>query len=265
MGFIADTTPWNGGQVSSRVTCVRANNPSPMTYVGTNTWILAEPDCPECIVIDPSPGGEHAERVLQECVDQGLRVGAIILSHCHADHTEGAEDLQNMTAARIYTPFDGTLPQGKFVPLDDGPELEVIALPGHSSDSVGIIYKKDNSMFTGDVLFRHGPTVVYAPDGVLKDYMESLDTLEEIAKQGIVTTFLPGHGYPITDLQGCIDATRQHRIDRLKQIKQALAEGVPAKDEALVDACYGDTDERLRFAALRSVQAQLKYLGLWSE
>lgn len=58
MGFVEDETPWCGGHVSARVWCVRANNPSPMTYVGTNSWIVAEPGAKECVVIDPAPAGE---------------------------------------------------------------------------------------------------------------------------------------------------------------------------------------------------------------
>ena len=64
MGFIIDETPYAGGKESERVFCVRANNPSPMTYTGTNTWVLAEAASPECIVIDPAPAGEHVQNVL---------------------------------------------------------------------------------------------------------------------------------------------------------------------------------------------------------
>lgn len=49
MGFIIDETPYAGGKESERVFCVRANNPSPMTYTGTNTWGACRSrstDCP---------------------------------------------------------------------------------------------------------------------------------------------------------------------------------------------------------------------------
>ena len=67
MGFVEDETPWCGGHVSARVRCVRANNPSPMTYVGTNSWIVAEPGAKECVVIDPAPAGEQVQRILATC------------------------------------------------------------------------------------------------------------------------------------------------------------------------------------------------------
>lgn len=192
MGFVKDMVPWEGGKISSRVHCLRANNSSPMTYVGTNTYIVAEPTSPECIVIDPAPSGQHVKDIVDYCVNEGLRVGAIVLSHCHADHTEGAAELQSMTAAEIFAPFDSTLLEGTFEPIENGPSFEVIALPGHSSDSVGLYYAADNSIFIGDIAFRHGPTVVYYPDGVLRDYMESLDKLEALVKKHNIQVMLPG-------------------------------------------------------------------------
>ena len=72
MGFVEDETPWCGGRVSTRVRCVRANNPSPMTYVGTNSWIVAEPGAKECVVVDPAPAGEQVQCILATCVELGL-------------------------------------------------------------------------------------------------------------------------------------------------------------------------------------------------
>lgn len=260
MGFIIDKTPYPGGKESDRVSCVRADNPSPMTYTGTDTWILAEAESPECIVIDPAPAGKHVEDVLNACVNEGLRVGAVVCTHMHADHTEGAEQLADMAGARVYAPFDGSLQPGEFQPIENGPALRVVPLPGHSSDSVGLVYPADHSMFTGDVVFKQGPTVVYYPDGNLADYMHSLDTIEQIVRDEGIRVLYPGHGYPITDPIAIVEATRQHRLDRLQQIKDALARGVARDADALVDAVYVDIDPALREAALRSVKAQLVYL-----
>lgn len=260
MGFVIDEVPYPGGKESARVMCVRADNASAMTYTGTNTWIIAEAESPECIVIDPAPAGEHVQNVINACVNEGLRVGAVVCTHMHPDHTEGAQELADMTGTRVYAPFDGTLQPGAFQPIEKGPKLEVVALPGHSSDSVGLIYPADESMFVGDIVFNHGPTVVYYPDGNLGDYMRSLDMIEQIVNDQGIRVLYPGHGYPITDPLDIIEATRQHRLDRLQQIKDALAQGVARDADALVDAVYVGLDPALRDPALRSVKAQLLYL-----
>ena len=104
MGFVEDETPWCGGHVSARVRCVRANNPSPMTYVGTNSWIVAEPGAKECVVIDPAPAGEQVQRILATCGEAGLRIGAIVATHDHPDHIEGIPELVAATGAPVYEP-----------------------------------------------------------------------------------------------------------------------------------------------------------------
>lgn len=321
--FVEDTTPWMGGKVTQRSWCVLGNNASPMTYTGTNTWILHEPESQHALVVDPAPAGAHIKHIQQVCADLGVSIAAILLTHTHFDHTEGAADLalatgvpifaHNVQAYRDYV--EEQLAHGEIeaadsidnlvvLPLEVGefretevfgkladskvfgkraepkglekieepeklggfgkgslPQLSVIALSGHSSDSVALLYKADKSLLVGDVVFRHGPTVVYHPDGILKDYLDSLDALERIAQDGLVERFLPGHGYPITNMVSCIEATRQHRLVRLQQIEDALEAGIAPAADPLVDAIYRDTDARLRPAALKSVQAQLTYLG----
>jgi len=57
-----------------------------------------------------------------------------------------------------------------------------------------------------------------------------------------------------------IEATRKHRLERLDQVKKALESGVPCNADALFDAVYEGVDENLRWASLRSIEAQLVYL-----
>lgn len=321
MGFVEDETPWCGGRVSARVRCVRANNPSPMTYVGTNSWIVTEPGAKECVVIDPAPAGEQVQRILATCVEAGLRIGAIVATHDHPDHVEGIPELVAATGALVYAPRTSrieqllqkyasvkcggvkcacsggaedagavevaataesdsvglpyscegnagwgadvhALPKGPFRPFEGAPEFEVIALPGHSEDSVGLLLPSEQSLFTGDVLFRHGPTVVFHPDGVLASYFASLDMLEQLVCEGRVRRFYPGHGYPIDDPLPIIEATRKHRVDRLNQVKEALNAGTPAEPDALFDVVYRGVNPALRMPSIRSIRAQLKFLGI---
>ena len=134
-------------------------------------------------------------------------------------------------------------------------------MPGHSSDSMGLLLPSEQALFTGDVLFRHGPTVVLYPDGSLARYLDSLDTLEELVRGGEVQRFYPAHGWPIEEPLQIIQATRQHRKERLQQVRDAIAQGTPAQPDALFDTVYAGVDPRLRPASVRSIQAQLEYLG----
>lgn len=322
MGFVKDETPWCGGRLSERVLCLRADNPSPMTYVGTNTYIVAEPGSDACAVIDPAPVGVQVQRVLDACKAEGLRIEAIIATHDHPDHIEGIPELAAATGAPVFAPrlsaieemlekgtaevpadceeacaispmpvhsigdrplldnpgewtsAEGSshskgacpqlneLPLGPFVPFEGAPQFEAIALPGHSEDSVGLLLPSEKALFTGDVLFRHGPTVVFHPDGVLGSYFETLNKLQHLAEEGKALRFYPGHGYPIEDPLPIIEATRAHREERLEQVEEALAQGVPANPDALFEAVYQGVDPALRAPSIRSIQAQLKHLGI---
>lgn len=306
MGFVKDETPWCGGRVSARVLCLRASNPSPMTYVGTNTWIVAEPGTDTCVVVDPAPAGEQVQRILAACEQEGLRVGAVVATHDHPDHIEGIPELVAATGAPVYAPrteritrllrknfgVDGIMPEdglaledgnepeaasraaepdaffveqlqlGLFCPFEGATKFEVVALPGHSEDSVGLLLPEEKALFTGDVLFRHGPTVVFHPDGVLASYFASLDALETLVRKGEAQRFYPGHGYPINDPLPIIEATRQHRIERLNQVRDALAAGTSANPDALFDVVYQGVDPALRMPSIRSIRAQLEYLGV---
>ena len=65
-----------------RVTRVRADNPSPLTLDGTNTYVVGG------WVVDPGPLlDDHLDAVRAAAGE----VEAVVLTHGHADHAEAAE------------------------------------------------------------------------------------------------------------------------------------------------------------------------------
>lgn len=49
------TPPDNEAMVGPFAQCVRHPNATPLTYHGTNSWILAAPNDGACVVVDPGP------------------------------------------------------------------------------------------------------------------------------------------------------------------------------------------------------------------
>lgn len=255
------TKRWAGGRIAARARCLVARNPSVLTYVGTNTWIVGEPGSSACAVVDPGPDDvAHLYRIKDICHEGGRRIAAILLTHIHADHSAGAARLAALSGAPVLSRASGTLPDGRV----DVPGLDVlmltVSLPGHSSDSVGFHMPADASVLTGDVIFAQSPTMVCWPDGVLAAYLESLDVLERLVTNRGVRLLLTGHGTPIDQPLDRIVRCREHRFRRLDQVVSAVKSGVPAEADLIVDAVYDDIDPRLRHAAGCSVHAQLRYV-----
>lgn len=253
-------TPENGAMVGGWAQCVRHPNASPLTYRGTNTWILADPLAGACAVADPGPDDAACiGRIEAALAARGLAVAAVLLTHDHADHAGCAAACGERWDVPVLGLRAGTLAPGELVLEEAGLRLEVVALPGHSSDSVGIFVPEAALMVTGDVLFAQSSTMVCWPDGRMGDYLASLDALARFVEEHGVRALATAHGPVIEDPRGRIEAARSHRARRLNQVVAAVRSGIPADPEALVEAIYNDVAPDLHEAAVRSVNAQLCY------
>lgn len=256
---------WHGGQVTERALCVLCPNPSPMTLDGTNTWVLIEPGSTEAMVIDPGPLDEgHLQAVVDAVSARGARVAQTILTHGHADHSEGAGRFAELTGAPTRAVGRGhdDLADGEVVTAG-GLELRVVATPGHTSDSVSFALAADHALLTGDTVLGRGTTVVAHPDGELAAYLASLERLAHLTGDGEVTSILPGHGPFVPDAAAMVAFYRTHRAERLEQVRQALADGAAAAPDvvqAVVERVYADVPREVWPAAAQSVAAQLDYL-----
>ncbi len=253
------------GYTTTRATCVLAPNPSPMTLEGTNTWIIDEPGSPHVVVIDPGPDDEgHLQRVLAAAQAGERRIASILLTHGHLDHSGGAARLAELSGA----PVQAADPAGRLgsegfsggdVITEAGCELRVVATPGHTADSVSLLLPADGALFTGDTVLGRGTTVI-ARDGNLGDYLRTLGQLRDLADVAALRLLLPGHGPMLDDPLATLDYYLSHRVERLDQVRSALAAGARTPAE-IVAMIYTDVDRSLWPAAEMSVRAQLDYLN----
>lgn len=235
------------------MTLVRAPNPGPMTLDGTNTWVLRAEGAADAVVIDPGPqDDEHLARLAEHAP-----VSSILITHGHGDHVEGAAKLSRLLGG---APVRAADPQhcvngDPLVPGRlrlAGLELEVLATPGHTADSVCFV--TGEAVFTGDTILGRGSTVVAYPDGDLGAYLDSLTVLSSYPRM-----LLPGHGPAQENCAVVARAYLAHRRERLEQVRAAIAEGADTP-QAIVDSVYRDIDPKIRFAARMSTRAQLEYL-----
>lgn len=216
--------------VPDGVTLIRANNPGYMTLEGTNTWVFDDGT-----VIDPGPDDEgHIEAIVATA-----KITRILVTHGHPDHVDGVERLRAMTGATL-----NELPD----------DLQRLDTPGHTADSVCYIGR--GAVVTGDTILGRGSSVVAWPDGNVADYLKSLEKLMTFS--GVPA--LPGHGPVLPDTAQAARWLHDHRLERLEQVKSALAQGAQTPQE-VVDLVYTDVDPALKWAAEWSVRAQLEYLS----
>jgi glyoxylase-like metal-dependent hydrolase (beta-lactamase superfamily II) len=260
-------TDWTGGRFGEHAQCLLAPNAGPMTLDGTNTWILrAGPHPGRSVVIDPGPlDTGHLNAV----ADAAGEVVAVLLTHGHADHSEGARAFADLVGCGVRA-LDPSfrygaegLRDGDVVEVD-GLEVRVVATPGHTSDSLSFVVPADRAVLTGDTVLGRGTTVVAHPDGKLGAYLGSLRRLRDLAEHQEVATVWPGHGPVLEDALSVIEHYLTHRAERLDQVRAAVAGGAPEPMD-VVRLVYADVDQRLWPAAELSVRAQLDYLAAGGE
>jgi glyoxylase-like metal-dependent hydrolase (beta-lactamase superfamily II) len=222
------------------VTRVRANNPSPYTLDGTNTYLV------EGWVVDPGPADDaHLERVFEAA--RG-RIAGIVLTHDHPDHADGAPLLAERAGVAVERPRGGE----RVGPFD------VVATPGHAADHVALVWER--VAFAGDTVLGAGSVFVAPGGGGMAAYLDSLRRLRELDLEAIA----PGHGPFVWDPRAKIDDYIAHRLDRERKLLDALAAGARTRDE-LLDAAWDDVpfDKApvLRIAAGVTLDAHLEKLG----
>jgi glyoxylase-like metal-dependent hydrolase (beta-lactamase superfamily II) len=254
---------WRGGPVGPHAVCVLAPNAGVMTLDGTNTWVLRSGPGEPSLVVDPGPlDGGHLAAVAAVARD----VRAVLLTHGHADHSEGARAFAERVGCGVRALDPGHrlgsegLGDGDVVAVA-GVEVHVVATPGHTSDSLSFHVPAAGAVLTGDTVLGRGTTVVAHPDGRLGAYLGSLRRLRALAEERGVVSVWPGHGPVLGDAVAVLDRYLAHRQQRLEQVADALRVlGPDATAQQVVERVYADVDPVLWGAAELSVRAQLEHL-----
>lgn len=224
---------------------LRAANPGPLTLSGTNTWVVGSG---EVWVIDPGPSLEdHVDAVAAEVGRRG-RLAGIALTHGHSDHSEAVDAIRREFGEVELVSAPGGARHGDI----RGP-LEVIALPGHSSDHLGFIHR--SVAFTGDALFAESSVFISPGRGSLSGYLDALGSLAGIGLVAIA----PGHGPLIVDPDRRIEAQIAHRLERERRLVEAIEAGRTTV-EGLLATVWDDVPEVLLPAATVTLAAHLDKL-----
>lgn len=256
---------------------ILAPNASPMTYWGTNTYLIGNDSV---AVIDPGPDDPAHIRAILAATNNGKSITHIVVTHAHVDHSLGVRPLAEATGAPIYAYGTATTGQSKlmarlvteglesggegidadFAPdriLADGDTIETeewsltaIWTPGHLSNHICLAW--NDSLFSGDHVMGWATSIVSPPDGDLGAFMASCERLA--ARNDRI--FYPGHGNPVLEPQERTRWLIDHRKGREQQILEHLAHKSMSPQD-LVELMYSDVPKSLFGAAKRNVFAHL--------
>jgi len=132
-------------------------------YDGTSstyTYVLADDDTQEAVVIDPV--FEQANRDLALVHELRLKLLYSIDTHCHADHVTGSWLMAHKTGCKVGVAaavgaqnVDIELRHGDRIPFGKH-YLEVRATPGHTDGCLTYVLDNQSMAFTGDALLIRG-------------------------------------------------------------------------------------------------------------
>ena len=235
-----------------RIERVLAPNAGPFTGTGTNTWVVEDDGA--VVIIDPGPVIDSHRAAIHEAVGD-LKVGAVLVTHTHEDHAP----LANEVARHFEAPAMGHAPGPGFEPdlrIETGSvvpvgreDLTVIHTPGHSDDH--LCFAAGRIVFTGDHIM--GGSSVMVED--MAAYLGSLQVVKDLRPERL----LPGHGDAMEDPDSVIDWYVAHRLERERQILDAVRSGA-GDVGSIVEGVYAGVDTSLHPLAARSVRAHLDKL-----
>jgi hydroxyacylglutathione hydrolase len=200
----------------------------------------------EAAVIDPS----EAEPVVRRLEEEQVRLGAILNTHHHWDHTGGNPQLLERFPVEVYGHrTDRDRIPGLTRPLDEGDEVcignlrgTVLFIPGHTRGHIAYLF--GDKLFCGDTLFVAGCGRLF--EGTAVEMHASLGKLASLPRE---TRVYCGHEYTEKNLQFALtvepgNREAQAKMERVVSLRE---KGLPT-----VPSTIGEEQETNPFLRLES-------------
>lgn len=276
-------------QVSPMIRRVIAKNPSKFTYLGTGTYVIGHGDV---VVVDPGPRlDSHRDALAAALATE--RVRAILITHCHADHSPLGAWLSEQTGAPTiaYGPHPRPTEQDL---ADRDPESGADSDPGVTKsaeveESTDYDFAPEVTVADGDLAFEgfgmtiraiHTPghtsnhtcfaleeeSALFSGDHIMGwsttvvsspdgDMGDYIESLRKVSARAD-SVLWPTHGPPREDGAEYVEALIAHRLLREAQIVELLATG-HRRIADIVAILYAEVRVELHKPARRSVQSHL--------
>ena len=187
-------------------------------------WLIH--DQQHAAVVDPGDAAP-IEAALRS---RGLKLHAILLTHHHADHAGGVEQLLAQWSVPVYGPAGESIQgvshllcEGDRVDLSAlGLQLAVLDVPGHTAGHIAYVAADQHWLFCGDTLFAGGCGRLF--EGTPQQMTQSLAKLVSLPDDTLVYC---AHEYTLSNLRFAIAAEPDNTdlATRLEQVQHMRARG----------------------------------------
>lgn len=153
------------------------------------------------LVVDPG----DARPVIEALQRLNVTLETILVTHHHADHTGGVDELRRQTGCKVLGPLREPMPE-PLVRLSDGEyakaldlSFRVMEVPGHTAGHIAYYCKEVNGaplLFCGDTLFSGGCGRLF--EGTPAQMLQSLDNLSALPSATLVCG---AHEYTLNNLK----------------------------------------------------------------
>jgi hydroxyacylglutathione hydrolase len=190
--------------------------------------LLHDPATGATAAID-APEAAPIEAALKQT---GWKLTGILVTHHHADHTQGIAALKDHHKCRVVAPageaakishIDATVREGDTVKVGSL-EARVLETPGHTAGHISYVFGPDKLAFVGDTLFSIGCGRVI--EGTPEMMWNSLLKLRALPDD---TRIYCGHEYTQANINFAktVEAGNAVLNARAQQVQKLLAEGKP--------------------------------------
>ncbi len=201
-------------------------------------WLLKDSETGATAIVDPA----DAKPIIAAIEAQGGRLDMILLTHHHADHTAGVDEVRAHFNCKVVgaaadahrlPKLDVAVKEGDMVALGNA-KGQVIDTPGHTRGQINFFFPEGPVLLSGDTLFSLGCGRLI--EGTAGEMFESLRKLAALPGD---TKVCCGHEYTESNAKFAltVDPDNAALKVRVAEVQKQRAAGKPSVPSLMSDEC----------------------------